>query len=420
MILPRLSIAVALCLLLAGCETLNWPSQLKTADHLTLKETTFEQLPGWHLDAQAQGILALQRSCVPIMKKAPEDSFGVGGFAGTAAAWQDVCRDLSSAVPMTDAQARTFLEDHFIPYQMLGNSGSEGLFTGYYEASLRGSYKKHGAYVVPIYGRPDDLVKVNLGDFNPALQGEHIVGRVDEDKDLIPYYNREEIEKGALDKQHKEIVWVDSAVDAFFLHIQGSGRIKMEDGSTLRVGYAVENGQPYVAIGKELVARGALDKDNVSMQTIREWLEQNPQQAAEVMDLNASYIFFNKLAGEDGPLGAEGVALKPRRSLAVDRKIIPYGVPIWLDTEDPDGQEDLQRLMVAQDTGGAIVGAVRGDFFWGDGDEAAHKAGLMKGKGHAWVLLPKTVKPEVSKAPPENDFFAWCKNAVSKLHPHEE
>jgi membrane-bound lytic murein transglycosylase A len=231
---------------------------------------------------------------------------------------------------------------------------------------------------------------VSLGDFKEKLQGENIMGRVQGQK-LIPYYSRSEIEKGRLRGRRREIVWVNNAVDAFFLHIQGSGRIVMDDKKIVRVGYAAENGQPYLAIGRELIRRGALTKETVSMPAIRDWLEKHPAEARDVMNLNASYIFFRKAKDAGGPLGAEGISLTPHRSMAVDRRKIPYGIPLWLDAEEPDGKERLQRLMVAQDTGGAITGAVRGDFFWGAGEEAAHKAGLMKSQGHSWILLPKSV-----------------------------
>jgi membrane-bound lytic murein transglycosylase A len=426
----RLPMITLGCLLLAGCQTMPWPPQLKpAADHLTLKETSFDQLPGWDKDAQGEAVVALQRSCAPIMKKDADAAFHMDGFTGTAADWQAICQDLSDAVPLSDTEARAFLEEYFTPYEMDGRNGAEGLFTGYYEPVLHGSYKKHGRFTVPLYGRPNDLVTVDLGDFKPGLEGQHIVGRVDKDKDLVPYYDRAEIEEGALKKQHNEIVWVDNAVDAFFLHIQGSGQVKMDNGTVLRVGYAAENGQPYVAIGKKLVERGALDKDNVSMQSIRDWLENNPEEAADVMNLDTSFIFFRKL-NDGGPVGAEGVELMPRRSLAVDRNMVPYGVPIWLDAEDPDGGPHIQRLMVAQDTGGAITGAVRGDFFWGAGEEAAHKAGLMKSSGHAWALLPKAHAAEANIAaaeedppkemapPKDNPFIKWYKHTVSVVRRH--
>ena len=426
------SFAALFCLSLAGCTTLAWPPQVKpVTDELSLKASSFDELPGWDDDAQGQAMIALQRSCTQILKRDPDKNLGVGDFAGTVAQWQPVCEDLADAVPMTDEEARAFLEAHFTPYQMQGSNGAEGLFTGYYEPTLHGSSRKHDNYTIPIYGRPNDLVSINLGAFKPALEGEHIIGRVDKDKNVVPYYDRAQIEDGALKGEHNEIVWVDNAVDAFFLHIQGSGRIVMDDGSMVRVGYSAENGQPYMAIGKALVARGALSKDNVSMQSIRDWLEKNPVDAVGIMDLNESYIFFRKLTGDsgpfDGPLGAEGVPLTPGRSLAVDKKMVPYGVPVWLDAEDPDGKAAIQRLMVAQDTGGAITGAVRGDFFWGAGEEAAHKAGLMKSKGSAWVLLPKTTAVVASPAAPgvqeepamklKARFQEWYSHIIGVIHP---
>jgi membrane-bound lytic murein transglycosylase A len=384
--------ALLLSFPLAGCHTIPWINPAPPAERLTLKETTFHALPGWCDDRIAEAVAPLQRSCARILKKDPAAPFGAGDFAGASAAWQEACRALTAAVPMTSGQARMFFETRFTPYEMHGTKGAEGLFTGYYEPVLRGSRTKRKPYLVPLYSRPDDLVTVNLGDFRPALKGETIMGRVS-DGNLIPYHTRAEIGKGALAGKKNEIIWVDDAVDAFFLHIQGSGQVRMDNGDVLRIGYAAQNGHPYFAIGKALVERGALEKSNVSMQSIRAWLENNPEEAAAVMDLNASYIFFRPLTDDRGPLGAEGVPLTPRRSLAVDRKKIPYGVPIWLDAEEPEGGERLQRLMIAQDTGGAITGAVRGDFFWGAGEDAARKAGLMKSKGRAWILLPKKVAP---------------------------
>lgn len=387
-----LFVPFVLALLTAGCVA------RPPEDTLKLTPVPFEALPGWRSDAQSEALAALRKSCVRIAKKKPEADFGIGGFAGTAAAWQSLCADLAAAGALSDDGARQFIEQHFTPYRMEGAAGPEGLFTGYYEPTLYGSLTRHDAFQTPLYGRPEDLVKIDLGKFRDAWKGDVITGRVDKDKNVVPYYTRAEIEKGALDKNKLEIVWVNSPVDAFFLHVQGSGRVVLDDGKVLRVGYATENGQPYLAIGKALLERGALAKEDVSMQSIRAWLAAHPAEAPEVMNLNHSYVFFRELAGDDGPLGAEGVPLTPLRSLAVDKKKIPYGVPIWLDAEEPEGQGRLQRLMIAQDTGGAITGAVRGDFFWGPGDVAAHKAGLMKSRGYAWLLLPRALTDKVAAA----------------------
>ena len=211
---------------------------------------------------------------------------------------------------------------------------------------------------------------------------------------MKPYEDRAEIETGKLSAaMDKTLYWVNSPVDVFFLHIQGSGVVVLPDGTSHRIGYDGQNGYPYTAIGKELVARGALDKDNVSMQTIRDWLAQHPVDAVNVMRKNQSYVFFKKL-DTGGPVGAEGVVLTPERSLAVDHTVWPYGIPMFVSATDPVQLRPLERLVIAQDTGGAITGSIRGDVFWGGGDDAAHHAGLMKSEGRLWVLFPKTISPK--------------------------
>jgi membrane-bound lytic murein transglycosylase A len=381
----RLVVSLFLCALLSGCAALTGAG----GEGIYLQKTQFADLPGWEADDVAAAFPPLAKSCA-VLKKDDAAAFGAGGFAGTAGDWRGPCAALKNA-----AGARAYFEENFSPYAVFGDQGREGLFTGYYEPVLRGSYKKRAPYLIPLYARPADLVTADLGAFRPELKGESITGRVTGGT-LVPYYDRAQIGKGAIRKQ-KKIVWVDSAVDAFFLHIQGSGLVRMTDGSTLHVGYAAQNGLPYTAIGREMLKRGLLEKGDVSMQSIRAWLEAHPKEAPQIMNVNVSYVFFRALKG-DGPLGAQGVALTPGRSLAVDRKKIPYGAPLWLDAEDPNGGR-LQRLMIAQDTGGAIRGAVRGDFFWGPD---AEKAGKMKSRGQDFILLPKTVA-----VPPEKTWHLW-------------
>jgi membrane-bound lytic murein transglycosylase A len=246
---------------------------------------------------------------------------------------------------------------------------------------------------VPLYARPPELVTVDLGKFRQDLRGKRIAGRL-EGGALAPLPDRAAIEKGALARRRLELVWVDSPVDAFFLQIQGSGRVQLAEGGEMRVGYAADNGHPYTAIGRELVRRGVYQPKEVSMQSIRRWLESNPAEAGALMQVDASYVFFQKVEGE-GPLGAEGVALTPGRSLAVDRGHWPLGVPLWLDGTAPsprEGEPDrpLRRLLIAQDTGGAIRGPIRGDVFWGAGPEPEAIAGRMKNTGRLWVLLPSS------------------------------
>jgi membrane-bound lytic murein transglycosylase A len=352
---------------------------------------SFSDVDGWGEDRQNETLAAFAKSCERILKSSPDKDLGL---AGKAADWQSVCRAMPLSEVVTPENARQFFEQYFTPYQASDAGKADGLFTGYYEASLRGSSVREGDYQTPLRARPDDLVMVNLGEFRPELKGQRIAGRV-KNGQLKPYEDRAAIELGKLPKaEDRPLYWVDSAVDAFFLQVQGSGVVSFPDGTAQRIGYDGQNGHPYTAIGKELIARGALTKENVSMQSIREWLAAHPDEAADVMRINASYVFFKKL-DTDAPIGAEGIPLTPERSIAVDHSIWPYGIPMFIAADHPDGSSaPLHRLMVAQDTGGAITGVVRGDFFWGYGDKAAQNAGLMKSRGQLWVLLPKSVVPQ--------------------------
>ncbi|KAA0580253.1 murein transglycosylase [Azospirillum sp. B21] len=359
-------------------------------DALTLAPLSFAELPGWRTDPVAQAIPALARSCARFRTQPADRPVGPNGVAGTIGDWQGPCAQLADLPPGDDA-ARAFFEANFTPYAAGNNGTREGLFTGYYEPELEGSRRPDPAYPVPLHRQPPDLVMVDLGEFSDRWKGERTAGRVVNGR-LKPYEDRAAIAAGALEGKGLELVWVKDPIGAFFLQIQGSGRIRLADGSEMRVGYAAQNGHKYVAIGKELIDRGALKREEVSLQTIRAWLLANPDQAAAVMNVNPSYVFFQPLTG-DGPNGAQGVALTPGRSLAVDSKFMPYGAPVWLDAEDPlDGRQRLQRLLIAQDTGGAIRGPVRGDVFWGHGTEAEQKAGVMKSRGTYALLLPKSVK----------------------------
>lgn len=378
---------LSLVLLISAC-TAAPPADMEKLP-LVLEPASFSALPGWERDNHDAALAAFARSCERILKRAPADRFGPDNIGGTYGDWQPACRELPNVRP---GQARAFFERWFTPHKATMEGGEvEGLFTGYYEPTLRGAAERAGPYTVPLHARPDDLVMVDLGEFRDELKGQRIAGRV-LDAHLKPYEDRQRIIDGDWPHNDRVLVWVDDPVDAFFLHIQGSGYVEMPDGSALRVGYDGQNGHIYYAIGRELIKRGHLTKEQVSLQTIRAWLEANPDQAAELMNLNRSYVFFKILTGE-GPLGGEGVALTAERSLAIDRSKIPYGVPVWVDIAPPlEGEAALQRLMMAQDTGGAIRGAVRGDVFWGHGERAAHLAGHMKSKGRYWLLLPRALE----------------------------
>ncbi len=358
-----------------------------------LQKVAFSDLPGWQGDDLNAVLPALQKSCARILKKPDESAFGPLPQAGIFSDWRPACEDLMALTKPSHEELRMVIEARFQPWEIRAGTNPNGLFTGYYEASLKGSLKRSESFTVPLYARPDDLVMVDLGDFREELKGQRIAGRVI-DARLKPYEAREQIVAGEWPHNDKVLVWVDDPIEAFFVQIQGSGVVDLEDGTTLRIGYDGQNGHPYYAIGRELIAIGALEKEQVSLQAIRTWLQDNPDRADEIMNTNRSYVFFKTLEGE-GPVGGEGVALTPGRSLAVDYTMIGYGIPIWVDIDPPlEGEARLQRLMVAQDTGGAIRGAVRGDVFWGHGAQAEHFAGHMKSQGRYWVLLPKAAQSD--------------------------
>lgn len=370
-------------------------------DNLSLRAASFADLDGWQTDDMRGSVRAFARSCKAMLRRDDGKSVGPDPRMGTIGDWRKVCEMAVSidVDALRKEDARAFFQSDFKPYLSGNNDKAEGLFTGYYEPELRGQLTRDETFKTPLYLKPDDMVSVDLGDFRDDLKGTKLVGRLS-GSSLKPYYDREEIEEGALSGRDLEMVWVDDAVDAFFLQIQGSGRVVLPDSSVLRVGYAATNGHPYFAIGRELIERGALTRETVSLQTIRKWLHENPAEADAVMNTNASYVFFQPLKSDPndpdaGPLGSQGVPLEPGRSLAVDRRFHAMGVPVWLETRDPmNVDRNFHRLMIAQDTGGAIRGPVRGDIFFGPGEDAALFAGHMNRPGQKYVLLPNTIDPK--------------------------
>lgn len=369
-------------------------------DRLELVAVEFAGLPGWTNDNLNDFLPAFQRSCKVFRRWRPERRLGPEAWAGTAGDWLDVCAAAARAAPAADKSgeaARRFAEQNFRPFQVRNNRRQSGLFTGYYEPELRGSLTRQGAYQSALLRRPAGLVSVNLGEFNAEWRGRRIAGRIAGGA-LKPLQPRAAIEAGALKNEKLELLYVDDPVDAFFMHIQGSGRVRLADGTVLRLGYDGQNGHPYVAIGKALIDAGEMTRENVSMQSLRAWLAAHPERRDEILNKNPSYVFFREIRiaePELGPFGAQGQPLTPGRSLAVDLDFHPLGVPVWLDTVAPDAKDGatskLQRLMVAQDTGGAIKGPVRGDVFWGFGADAGAIAGRMNSQGQMFVLLPHSV-----------------------------
>ena len=381
-------------LALAGCVTPQKPQGVR------YERVNFTDIPGWPQDDPIAALGAFRKSCTAILKKDPASP--MGGNAGTAGDWRVVCRqveDLGEVTNMNPETARAFLETALVPFRITNDGGRAGQLTGYFEIDVKGSRVKRPGYTVPIYKRPPDLVSVDLGLFRSAYAGERIAGRVDGNK-LVPFEDRAAITKGALAGKGLELAWLADPVDAFFLSIQGSGRISLPNGGVMRVGYAGQNGYPYRSIGKLLIERGDMTLEDVSMQSIRAWLEAHPDQAGDILNANPSYVFFRPLEG-DGPIGTEGVTLTPGRSLAVDDDYIGLGVPVFLDGMVPGGakgaaDEKFQRLMTAQDTGGAITGPLRGDVFWGSGDEAAYRAGVMNSTAEFYELLPVALADEIA------------------------
>ena len=335
----------------------------------------WSRLPGWAKGGQAQAWPALLQGCRRL--------------SGEDAAWTTVCH-AAKALPASpdDVQARRFFEQYFRAHETIGFRGHRhGLITGYYEPILDGSLTRTARFRYPLYRRPDNLVSVDLGTLYPQLQGKVIRGRLDGDR-VVPYYSRGQITDSADPLRGQELLWVDDAVALFTLQVQGSGLVRLPDGSLIAVSYADQNGYPYVAIGQRLVQMGALKPAEVTLQTISRWLHDHPDQAESVLNSNPSYVFFRlRDASTPGPIGALQVALTPQSSIAVDPAYIPLGVPVWLDTTLP-GDEPYRRLMLAQDTGGAIKGPVRADVFFGQGRSAARLAGRMKQPGRLYVLLP--------------------------------
>ncbi len=340
-----------------------------------VKTVSFRDLPNWQGDDLAQAWPALLNSCRVLRSQA---------------LWEAACKAAAQIGTPDATAARAFFERHFTPHQVLQNDGSvEGLVTGYYEPLLRGSRSPSDKYRYPLYGPPDDLLMVDLSALYPELKYLRLRGRL-EGRRVVPYYERAAIETGRAPVKGRELLWVDDPVELFFLHIQGSGRVLLDTGETTRIGYADHNGHPYRSIGKWLVDNGELTPERASMQGIKEWARRNPQRLAELLNVNPSYVFFRELPNDlPGPLGALGVPLMAERSIAVDPAAIPLGAPVWLATTRPNSSAPLERLVLAQDTGGAIRGNVRADFFWGYGDEAGQIAGAMKQKGRMWVLLPR-------------------------------
>ena len=340
------------------------------------KAIEWDRIEGWDLDKHDEAWPALLNSCLAVEKK-PE--------------WSQICSAARSISTPDSDVAKTFFETWFVPHLVYGTRGkTEGLITGYYEPLLYGSFEPNDRYRYPLYARPDTLLIIDLGDRFPELRNQRLRGRLVGRK-VIPYFSRAEIEADRTLLNGNELIWLDNRDDVFFLHIQGSGRVELPDGKVIGVGYSDQNGHPYHAIGKTLVERGELELEQVSLFTIKQWLNEHPDRAEELLNRNPSYIFF--VLRDDpgqGPIGSLNVPLTAERSIAIDPELIELGTPMWLSTHYPDNPDQpFQKLVFAQDTGGAIKGHLRADVFWGHDQAAERAAGTMKSPGSLIVLLPR-------------------------------
>ena len=363
---------LAVCAMLASCAVRPGavePTKIIDSAQLSLAPGSFDQLSGWSGDNVAQALPAFDKSCARINGQpaaAPLDPTANDANFGAVRDWQPLCRQAAALSPSDPAAVRQFFERNFMPVLVASKGSSKGLFTGYWEVELDGSKTQGGPYQFPVYRAPANLV----------------AGR--------PYLDRAAIEDGALAGKNLEIMWLKSADDVFVLQMQGSGRIRLPDGSFERLVYQANNGQPFGDIYKMMLDQGLIPKAQFSETTVRAWMRDNPDQAKELRRKDPLYVFFQELKG-DGPVGYQGAVLTAERSLAVDHRYIPLGVPLWLDAHDKYRPVAVQRLVVAQDTGDGIVGPIRGDFYWGSGREAQARGSDFYAEGQYWVLLPRNV-----------------------------
>jgi len=362
---------IAIMLTLGGCVIFN-PQR-------TIELT---RLKGWTDDNLIDVWTAWTRSC---------DS----GKLPSEDTWKNACARATRLNNPSQQEIREYFETHFVARRASDpdTGRRKGLITGYYEPVLRGNTTPTDEYRWPIYQPPDDLVVVDLGEMFPELANKRVRGRLKGNR-VVPYHDREGIDGPSVPLSGDELLWLDDPVDVFFLHVQGSGRVRLPDGRFVKVGYADQNGHRYVSIGRTLVNLDHLKLKDVSLQSIRQWLDENPAEMNAILNSNPSYVFFNlKTDPNDTPSGALGVALTPERSVAVDKRYIPLGSPVWLETTLPSAskQDDskFRQLTFAQDTGGAIKGGVRADVFWGRGKRAEDIAGHMKQQGRLWILQPR-------------------------------
>lgn len=373
------------------------PKPPRPIDRSSFKRAGWADLVGWADDQHADAVPAFLRSCVKLAELADDAWVGIDRRFGRARQWRAACA-AAAAVPAGDhAAARRFFETEMVPWQVAGKKGPVGKMTAYFVQPLRASRTRQGVYQYPIWRRPPEIVMVDMAKCSPTGQGRKLWGTLDATTGkLVPGPSRKEIREGALDGRGLELLWADDPIDVLFLHIEGSGRATLDDGTEVWVEYDGKNGQPYAGPARLLRARGLLPRGQGTMQGIRAELRAHMDQFDEIIDGSPSMVFF-KLGTEPGAVGSQLVMLTPRRSAAVDRNFIAASTPLWIDTQAPRavgrGTEPWRHLVIAQDTGGNIKGAVRADLYWGPDHSDGEIAGHLGGAGRYWALLPKSVKP---------------------------
>jgi membrane-bound lytic murein transglycosylase A len=394
--MSRLLISLAAVFLLAACAgpalrqdtdctpAKRCPSPVTTEPakppEKPLQPADWSDIPGWQSDDPLPAFEVFRASCNAIESQP---------------SWHGSCAAARAASVTSSASARAWFEAEFRPWALVNPDGTrEGIVTGYYEPLLKGSRTRKPPYVSPLFSPPEDLVVVDLADVYPELKSLRLRGRL-QGRKLVPYYTRAEWAQQEESRSNDALLWIDDPLDAFFMQIQGSGQVVLDDGSRIRVSYADQNGHPFRSIGKWLVEQGEIKLEQASMQGIKAWARSHPKRLQEMLNANPSLVFFRELPADgSGPPGALGVPLTPERSIAIDPRIVTLGAPVFVATTWPNDSKPLQRLMLAQDTGGAIRGVVRADFYWGSGNDAGSLAGRMRQKGSMWVLMPKTYSPK--------------------------
>lgn len=395
---------LAFICLIAGCgpkvQYIEWPSRMNDGSaKVALLPIAYQQLPGWHEDSMDNLLPTLLQSWQRIKASHMAGSVITDSwFSNFSEDWQPLL-DQALALPADNAEKiREYFHNNFVPCRVIITQGNAPLFTGYYEPIIEVASSMHDEYKHPIYSRPNELITIDdlsifLGE--KQYKNKRIAGRVQKGK-LVPYYTRTEIEQGILAGRNLEIAWAKNPVDLFFLHVQGSGVLKFEDGSMVRIGYDGQNGHKYVSIGKVLSNQSAIPPEYITKQYIMGWMQAQPDSGMSLMQKNPAYVFFRLNYG-DGPIGKHGAVLTPLRSVATDPIFISLGVPLWINAQTADKSFKLQRMVVAQDVGGVIKGPGRVDIFTGSGAGADELAGRLRANGETYILLPKTLLRKMIK-----------------------